>query len=63
MAGRDAGRYHNIVAVPRGTRGARHFHLYESPLVSERIHEAVHSINVTVQSRGVQMVIASGAKQ
>jgi hypothetical protein len=37
MAGRDAGRYHNAVAAPRSTRGARHVHSYKSALVSEDI--------------------------
>ncbi len=33
MAGRDAGPYHNVVAAPHGTRGARHACWHESELV------------------------------
>ena len=33
MAGRDAGRYHNAVAAPRRTWGARHVHVHESAMI------------------------------
>ncbi len=33
MAGRDAGPYHNVLAAPRGTRGARHAYSHEGDLV------------------------------